>query len=179
MKSILFSTALLLTTILTASAQLSSIRMEVTQVQKTESSGKQKEIKSQKRSLDITLHNMSRVDNNNLVAKYWFFSKNLKSGDVGILVHGERKIAVPAGKKETSNSEQANAVHTESHFAGDGKGGGKKVEASGEKMAGYAVKLMDGEKVLQEVYNPPGMKEKLAAAPAAKDKPAAPAPGAK
>lgn len=158
--------------------------MEVQQIQKSETSGKSKEIKTQKRSLDISLQNLSRVDKEELVVKYWFFSKNVKSGDVRVLVTGERKTSVAAGKKEIVNSEQGNSTFTEDHFEssgkGGGKGGGKKVEGSGEKIVGYGVRLMDGEKVLQEVFNPTGMKDKLntlppAAAEPAKGKPKEPA----
>lgn len=160
--------------------------MEVALVQKTETGGKFKEIKTQKRSLDITVQNLGRVDQNDLVAKYWFFSKNVKTGDISVLVNGERKMAVPAGKKEVANSEQANANYVEAHFEGDGKGAGKKVEASGEKYYGYGVRLMDGDKVLQEVCNPQGLKDKLNTPPPAAKEPAkapaaepAKAPGAK
>ena len=146
--------------------------MEVQQIQKSETSGKSKEIKTQKRSLDVTLQNLSRVDKEDLVVKYWFFSKNVKSGDVKVLVAGERKTSVAAGKKEIVNSEQGNSTFTEDHFESSGKGGGKKIEGSGEKIVGYGVRLMDGEKVLQEVFNPTGMKDKLNTLPPAAAEPA-------
>lgn len=167
MKSILLPTLLFLTAAFTATAQISSIRMDVQQRQKTDSKGKSNETKTQMRSLDITLQNLSRVNYDNLVVKYWFFTKSEKTGKTSVFKNGERKTSVAAGKTETLASEQVNSTYTDDHFdvtKSKGKNQStsvKKVAGSGERIIGYGARLMDGEKVLQEVFSPQGLKEKL------------------
>lgn len=152
-------------------AQTSPIRMDVQQRQKTDSKGKSRESKTQVRSLEVSLQNLSRVDCDNLVVKYWFFAKGIKDGDTEVFKNGERKTSVAAGKKEVVESEEVRSSYTEDHVqiekSKGGKGGknstpkAKKVEGSGDRIVGYGVRVMDGEKVLAEVFSPQGLKEKV------------------
>lgn len=166
-KAIFFSTLVLLATVFTVSAEVSPIRMDVVQKQKTDSKGKANETKSQMRSLDITLQNLSRVNCDNLVVKYWFFARNEKTGSTSVFKKGERKVSVAAGKKEVVESEQVNSTYTEDHYdvqKGKGKSSApsaKKVEGSGERVLGYGVRVLEGERVIQEFFSPQGLKEKL------------------
>ncbi len=170
MKLFLFSIMMSLVTGVSAWAEASPIRMDVQQRQKTDSKGKSHESKTQMRSLEISLQNLSRLNCDNLVVKYWFFAKGIKDGDTDIFKHGERKTSVAAGKKEVVESESVSSSYTEDHVEvekGKSKGGKnatpkvKKVEGSGDRIVGYGVRVMDGEKVLAEVFSPQGLKEKV------------------
>jgi hypothetical protein len=172
MKFLLFSLFALVSLGSSAFAQVSPIRMEVLQRQKTDSKGKSNESKTQVRSLDITLQNISRQSYDNLVVKYWFFTRDVNKGEPSVFKHGERKSSLAAGKKELIESEQVSASFTEDHVVversksrGNSKNGSssraKKVEGKGDKIVGYGVRLLDGDKVLAEVFSPQGLREKV------------------
>ncbi len=156
-------------------AQISPVRLDVLQKQKTDSKGAGNASKTQIRSLEISLQNLSRQDCPNLQIHYWFFAKGIKDGDIEVFKKGERKASLAAGQKEVIESEQVNSSYTEDHFQvekskGKGNGGNsrsnsspkvKKVEGSGDRIVGYGVRVMDGGKVLTEFFSPQGLKEKL------------------
>lgn len=173
MKQFFLALFFVVSAALTSFAQISPIRMDVLQKQKTESKGAGKASKTQIRSLEISLQNLSRQEHPNLQVHYWFFAKGIKDGDIDVFKKGERKASLAAGEKQVIESEQVNSSYTEDHFAmekGKGKGGGgksgsssraKKVEGSGDRIVGYGVRVMDGDKVLTEFFSPQGLKEKL------------------
>lgn len=149
-------------------AQISPVRMDVLQRQKTDSNGKSNESKKQVRSLDISLQNLSKQDAN-VVVKYWFFARKVSGGDTTVFRSGERKAAVAPGKTEHVESEMVSSSFTEDHFKVErsksrGNSGNtntkvSKVEGRGERIVGYGVRLMDGTKVLSEVFSPQGLKK--------------------
>lgn len=153
-------------------AEIGPLRMDVMQRQKTDSTGKSKESKKQTRSLEITLQNLSRENHDGLTVKYWFFTKGVKSGDTSVFKQGERKVSLPAGKKEMVESEQVTSSYTEDHHKVENKKSGKgdkrstrqsvsKVEGSGERIVGYGVRVFSGGKVLAETFSPQGLEEKV------------------
>ncbi|MEK0451776.1 MAG: hypothetical protein RL088_4044 [Verrucomicrobiota bacterium] len=171
MKSLL-ATILFLASSVLSIAQISPVRMDVVQRQKTDSSGKSNESKKQIRSLEITLQNFSRENHDGLEVKYWFFSRGVKSGDTSVLKQGERKVSLAAGQKQIVESEQVASSFTEDHYKVENKKGGKgsngstrqsisKVEGSGERIVGYGVRVSSGGKVLAETFSPQGLKEKV------------------
>lgn len=147
--------------------------MDVQQRQKTDAKGKSNESKTQVRSLEIALQNLSRQDFPNLQVKYWFFAKGIKDGDTDVFKKGERKASLAAGQKQMVESERVNSSYTEDHVQvekGKSKGNHaksnpaatvRKVEGSGDRIVGYGVRLMDGDKVLAEVFSPQGLKDKV------------------
>ena len=74
---------------------------------------------------------------------------------------------------ETVEAPAAKAHFTEEHFeavrggvkSNNRKGGGfnlgKKVEASGEKLTGYGVQILQGGKVVADYFSEPSLKEKI------------------
>ncbi len=173
MKPFLLSVLVSLGFAASVTAQISPIRMEVQQRQKTDAKGKSNESKTQVRSLEIALQNLSRQDYPNLQVKYWFFAKGIKDGDTDVFKKGEKKASLAAGQKQMVESEHVNSSFTEDHFqvekskakGNNGKSNPttkvKKVEGSGDRIVGYGVRLMDGDKVLAEVFSPQGLKDKV------------------
>ncbi len=169
MKTIIFLASLILL-VIPAQAQLSAVRLDVRQNSKTDSSGKTNDTKKQSRSLTISLQNTSKEQMDGLVVKYWFFGRNMKTKDTQLLKKGERKSSLAPGAKDEVESEDVTSTYTEKHVevsaAKGGKGGtnrmptAKKVEASGEKLAGYAVQVVQGGKVVAEYYSEPSLKDK-------------------
>jgi hypothetical protein len=102
---------------------------------------------------------------------------------VKVLVEGERKVSLAARAKELVESEVVTKSYTEAHntlvMGGNpvrgGQGGGQgavqsvKVPASGEKIMGHAVRLMNDGKVVAEHFSDVTYKAII-------DKPAAAAP---
>lgn len=151
--------------VIPAHAQLGSVRLEVRPVAKTETSGKTHDTKSQSRLLAITLQNMSKVQMDDLVVKYWFFARNEKTNDIHVLKTGERKSSLAPSGKEELESEKVESTYTEKHSeVSNGKGKGKptikKVEASGDKIAGHAVHVLQAGKIIAETYSEPSFKDK-------------------
>ena len=156
-----------------ATAQVSPIRAAVEQISKSESKDKTGHSKTQVRSLKIRLDNNSNESFDGLEVKYWFFGRGMKESQVKVLKSGERKATIGPRGKEIVDSEEVSSSYVEEHYetqrgGGGNRGGGnnrggraKKVEASGEKISGYAVKIMKDGKVMAETYSEMSFKDKL------------------
>ena len=135
--------------------------------------------KTQHRSLTIKLSNVSEDALSSLVVKYFFLGHDMKDHNITVLRQGVRKSSLAARGKETVESEEVTSAYTDAHTEmakGRGKGRGKatakKVQASGKKITGYAVQVLNGAKVEAEFYSEPSYKEKVkAAVPSAADAP--------
>ena len=135
--------------------------------------------KTQHRSLTIKLSNVSEDALSSLVVKYFFLGHDMKDHNITVLKQGERKSSLAAHGRETVESEEVTSAYTDAHTEaakGKGKGKGKatarKVEASGKKITGYAVQVLNGAKVEAEFYSEPSYKAKVkAAVPSAADAP--------
>ena len=152
-----------------ARAEISPFRVRVEQVAKSES---EKTTKTQKRSLKIFVSNASK-EPAELTAKYYFFGCDAKGKDVVKLDEGAKPVSSKPLGTEMVESGIVTAVFEEERADGYTKGKpGKKVEATGTKILGYAVQVFQGEKMVAESYDPPSMKEQISkASPAAKAEP--------
>ena len=155
--------ALIITTLCAISvlgrAEVSPISIRVEQVTGVD---REKFKKTQEKSLKIFVSNGSAADMNNLTVKYYFFGHDVRDHEAEILEKGERTASVKARAMEIVETPAAKASATEAHSVkGKGKGGGKKVAASGEKLTGYGVRVFSGEKMLAEYFSEPSLKGKL------------------
>jgi hypothetical protein len=128
---------------------------------------------TQHRSLTIKLSNNSSESFDNLVVKYFFIGHDLKDRKLVVLQQGQRKSSLAPRGKDTVDSEEVTNIYTEAHSetskskggkGGKGKSKGrgvavKRIPASGKKVIGYAVLLMNGNKVEAEAYSEPSYKE--------------------
>ena len=171
MKILPVLSCLLLSFAIPAHAEVSPIHMDVEQTQKTEPKGKATtkggpppSEKVQSRSLAIRLLNNSNESFDGLVVKYWFFGHEMTGHEIKALKNGERKASLGPRGKETVESAPESSTYVEAHTeAGKGKGAkATKVPASGEKITGYAVQVLNGEKIMAEYYSEPSLKQKLA-----------------
>ena len=145
--------------------------------------------KTHVRSLTVRLSNNSAESFGSLVVKYWFLGHDMKDHDIKVLKQGERKSALDPRGRDTVASEEVSSSYTEAHTeVAKGKGGSgkskggksgvsmKKVAASGQKITGYAVQVVNGGTVEAEYYSEPSFKEKVkAAGPSLQPGPKAPA----
>lgn len=165
MKKFVLITLGALAAAMPAQSQVSPIRIAVEQNSKTEAKPKAQWDKTQVRSLKITLTNNSAEPADGLVVKYWFMGREMTGSEVKVLKEGERKASLAARGKEVVDSESVSASYVEAHTEiskGGSYGAAKKVPASGQKIMGYAVKVLQGDKVLAETYSEPSYREKLA-----------------
>lgn len=141
--------------------------------------------KTQRRSLAIKLSNHSSELVDGLVVKYFFLGHDMKDHKIKVLKAGERKSSLAPRGSDTVESEDIANDYTEAHgevSKGKGKGKGgksgvKKIPASGQKITGYAVRVMHGTTVEAESYSEPSYKQIAAEyAPSISD---APQPAAK
>jgi hypothetical protein len=156
-------------------AENSPIRVSIEQISKSETKDKKKpHDKTQVRSLKIRLDNNSTTAFESLLVKYWFFGHSAGEHAIKELVSGERKAAITARGTEMVESEVVSKSFSEESYDVKSK---KKVPATGDKISGYAVRVMQGDKVLAEVLSEPSYKALIdktgAAAPAPEAKPAA------
>ena len=145
--------AIFAATTLSLHAQVSPIRIAVEQASKTETKDKTGRDKTQIRSLKITLNNNSAEAFDGLAVKYWFLGREAKEPTVKVLAEGERKSSLIPRGKDLVESESVSKRYTEERVDR-----GKKVPASGEKISGYAVRVMKDGKVLAEYYSEPSYK---------------------
>lgn len=138
-------------------AETSPIHMSIEQSSKLEVKDKKKpHEKIQVRSLKIQLDNNSAQAYDALLVKYWFFGRGAAEHAQKVLVTGERKAAVAARGKESVESEVVSKSFSEESYDAKSK---KKVPATGDKISGYAVRVMLGDKILAESYSEPSFKE--------------------
>lgn len=180
MKQSFFLLFAVLAVALPLRAAVSPIHMDVEQTSKTEMKPKALWDKTQVRSLTIRLTNNSVESFDGLVVKYWFFGRDVTGHEVKVLNQGERKSSLTPRGKDFVESETVSSSYVEAHSEisggkSKGKGGGaaKRVPASGQKIMGYAVQVLQGGNVLAETYSEPSYKQRLAEAPAPAATPAA------
>ena len=124
--------------------------------------------KTQVRSLTIKLFNNSSETFDHLVVRYWFLGHDMKDHKITVLSQGERKSALTARGSDTVESESATSAYTEAHSevkkgkgskgSKGGKGGTTKVPASGKKIIGFAVQVLNGTQIVAEEYSEPSYK---------------------
>ena len=138
-------------------AEVGPIRLTVEQVRKLEvktDKGKPSHDKTQVVSLKIRLDNNSAEAFDGLSVKYWFIGHAVTEHASKPLVEGERKAALAPRGKETVESEVVSKTYAEEHYDVAKKGAKPtKVPASGEKIVGYAVRVIKDGKVLSEYYS--------------------------
>lgn len=143
-----------------AFAQVSPVSMRVEQVSKTETD---KYKHTQKRSLKILLTNASPQERAGLTVRYYFFGKGVGDNDIIVMDKGEKQASVGSNKTEVIETPAVTKTALEAHSEkGAGGKGGKKVEASGEKLVGYGAQLYEGDKLLTEYFSGPSYKALLA-----------------
>lgn len=170
-----FSTLLLFAAI-PARSEVSPIHMDIEQVSKTEAKSKAPTKgpppgdKVQVRSLAVKLLNNSSESFDNLIVKYWFFGHAMTEHEPVPMKNGngELKAALGPRGRLTVDIPPFSSTYVEAHTEGGGKGKSKKVPASGDKITGYAVQVLNGEKILAENYSEGSYKAKIAANPKAK-----------
>ena len=163
-----------------AHAAVSPIHMDVEQVSKTETKGSKggggkgaarpdpMGEKTQHKELKIKLANNSNDSFSSLVVKYWFFGRDMKGHEIDVMKQGERKCSLGPRATEVVESEQVTSSYVEEHnkpAQAGGKGGAApkatKVPASGQKLTGYVVKVLNEGNVVAEFYSEDGLKKKL------------------
>ena len=149
--------ALLLPATLSVRAEVSPVRITVEQISKTESKDKTGHDKTQVRSLKIQLDNNSTQALDGLVVKYWFIGHPVSEHAAKPIAEGERKSSLTPRGKDVVESETVSKHFVEAHVEKKGKAT-VKVPASGEKIVGYAVRVMKDNKAIAEYYSDPAYK---------------------
>jgi hypothetical protein len=117
---------------------------------------------TQNKSLFITINGKAKSPETR-TGTWIAYGRDLKgkASDVEVLEQGEFKIDLSAGPQKIE-SKKISTTYTPEHSGGEGKKGkGNKVEAEGKKYAGYVVTVKDGEKVVGQMSDPPGLQNKM------------------
>lgn len=178
MKSLPILASLLLFAATPSRSEVSPIHMDIEPTSKTEAKSKAPakgpppSEKVQTRSLAVKLVNNSNESFDSLVVKYWFFGHSMTEHESAPMKDGsgERKASLGPRGRVTVDVPPFSSTFVEAHSEGSGKTV-KKVPASGDKITGYAVQVLNGEKVLAENYSELSYKAKLGEAPKAKEAP--------
>jgi hypothetical protein len=84
-----------------------------------------------------------------------------KASDLEVLEQGEFKVDLAAGPQKIESKRVSTTFTPEHSGGGDGKHGkSKKVEAEGKKYVGYVVTVKDGDKVVGQISDPPGLQSR-------------------
>jgi len=154
------------------SAEISPFSVRVEQAANTDTD---KFKKTQEKKLKITVSNSSSADAN-LIVKYFFFGHGAKDHEIEVIDKGDKAASVKSHATEVVETPKARATFTEAHYeskksgggGNQGRGGGqqlgKKIEASGNKITGYAVQVLNGGTVVAEYFSEPSLKASLDAA---------------
>lgn len=171
--------ALLVSLIFTLSHHLyaagSPVRLVVQQNVKTKAAGKSNSSTTQTRSLNITLNNISNVQMDNLSVKYTYFTRDMKGAELDILLQGQQTVSLTPVGKQAFTTPEVTSTYTTQHSevnnsASNVRGPNgqiinvptvTRVEASGRKIVGHAVRVFDGEKIVAEYYSEQGLQQKL------------------
>jgi hypothetical protein len=101
--------------------------------------------------------------------KWMIYGHSAEGHDVTVIDSGDFKIELPANGPQKITSKKVSTTYTPEHSVVSGGGGGrgrapkaKKVEGEGIKYAGYGVVIKDGDKIVGEYYDPPGVKAEAA-----------------
>jgi hypothetical protein len=150
-----------------------AISLSVEQKSEVESKGKTNDNKTQSRTLKISMSNLGREEVN-VSVRYFFFAREMKTGEESVMKRGSKIAALPANSEVKIESETVTSSFVEEHSEIEkGKGGKgkknnsklKKVAASGNRITGYAVQVVQGNAVVASYYSSPSIEQKLAARP--------------
>jgi hypothetical protein len=131
----------------------SAVRVRVEAVNKSET---EKDKKTQKRSLKVFVSNSSK-EALELKVKYVIFGRQLAERKEFVTVdEGQLPASVAPMETKQVDTLPATSTSVEEHYEKT-----KKVEASGNKIVGYGVQILQGETVVAEAYDPPSMKEQF------------------
>ena len=133
-----------------AQAEVSPIGLRVDQVSKSITEGGKKTVK---RSLNVHIANNSS-ETQTMTAKYILFGRDAATGDILVMDSGDQSATVKSRSTELIETTAATAVFNEAKMTAN-----KRVPASGAKFVGYGVRVMSGEKVVAEAYDPASLKE--------------------
>jgi hypothetical protein len=93
--------------------------------------------------------------------RWTVFGKDLVTNKMTTLGTEEITLALAADGSQTTTSKRISATHTPDHILSHGKKReGGKVAAEGVKYLGYAVQVRDGEKIVGEASDPPGVEKR-------------------
>ena len=125
---------------------------------------------SEEKHLEILLTNRSANDYANLTVTYFLFASDIDTKELSVLKSGSRTTNVPGLGKAQVETESATAKYTRAYQK---KSAGQltNVPASGQKFAGYGVRVSAGQKILYEKYEPAELKDKASSAAWPEEKP--------
>lgn len=124
---------------------------------------------TQQKTLNITLSGKARNPETRK-GTWQAYARDIKDNRLVAIDSGSFDLDLSKGPQKVESA-QITTTYTPEHSTGSsnrGKGGGnnrnsaKKVPAEGSKFAGYGVVVKDGEKVVGEFYDPPGLKAEAA-----------------
>ena len=168
MKAIAF--ILMIAAPLAVGAEVSPIRLRVEQVSK-DTHGKFDH--KQEKSLKVELSNSSADELGGVKVSYFYFAREVKSGDLAQVGKGEMTAQVKAHGSTMLETPGVSISYTEAHtegnpFANRGKSGNKQqaahvktVAASGRRFYGYGVRVSRGGEVVAEYFSEPSLKAKV------------------
>lgn len=102
---------------------------------------------NQEKVLDISVHNGSKRFENELIVRYWFIGRDMKTFQSTLLDGGESSASLKPHETLKITSDPVKGSVTRKQISP-----GKMGEATGVKVAGYAVQVIRAGKVLAEAY---------------------------
>ena len=114
-----------------------------------------------KAKLAITLKNTSSKDYKGLALKYYFFSHGAASPGTTIEKQGEKPVDLAPGASTSVETEEATCTYQPAY-----SDKGKRIHATGSKLAGAGAQVVQGSTVLGEFFTGGETMKKVLTAPA-------------
>jgi hypothetical protein len=95
------------------------------------------------------------------VVRWTIYGKNLPANDLATVATDQFSLSLAADGTQAVTTKRATMTHTPDHILSHGKKReGGKVAAQGAKYLGYVVQVFDGEKLVGEKSDPPGLEKR-------------------
>jgi hypothetical protein len=118
---------------------------------------------TQERQLEIKLANRRPGNLDDVTVRYFLFAKSVEDKEIILLRTGRRRVSLAPLQTETVKTEMVTTSHTD-QYSKKSQGKVVFVPPTGQKFAGYAVQVWQGDRLVGELYEPPEMKASVATA---------------
>ncbi len=139
------------------SAQVSPITIQIEQIKKLGQPPRPWVISTNDMHMVITVKSVLGRAQPDLTLRYWLAIRDLTTKAITLSVIDSTPLSLPPFGQQIVNTKEV-----ESAFAMTHRDGMRTISDSGTKFFGYGIQILQADKVIKEVYEPPEMKSQIA-----------------
>ncbi len=139
------------------SAQVSPVTIQIEQIKKLGQPPRPWVISTNDMHMVITVKSVLGRAQPDLTLRYWLAIRDLTTKEITLSVIDSSALSLPPFGQQIVNTKEV-----ESAFAMTHRDGMRTISDSGTKFFGYGIQILQADKVIKEVYEPPEMKAQIA-----------------